>query len=109
MAEIDVFGTDPYWVLFGGEVEQVVRKHCLRVLELCQRHGKEAQAWVQAFIIPEDRETEIVKAIDVMVDCGIRNIAAWGYRGCHLIDIKCARPELVWEILGKSFRRIRAG
>ncbi|MBW1809138.1 MAG: hypothetical protein JRJ19_16020 [Deltaproteobacteria bacterium] len=107
LSDIDIFGTDPYWALFGGDVDEYVRKHCSRVKQLCDKYEKEAQAWVLAFILPEDREEEVTQAIDVMVETGIRNIAAWGYLGCHLIDIKCARPELVWEILGKSFNKIK--
>ena len=107
MPEVDVFGTDPYWVLFGGEVEDYVRRHCLRVKELCVRHGKESQMWVQAFLIPEDREEEVRQAVKIIWNTGIKNIAAWAYRGAHSIDIRCTHPEKVWDILGKSYRKIK--
>ena len=107
MPEVDIFGTDPYWVLFGGEVQEYVRKHCLAVKELCVRYGKESQAWVQAFLIPEGREEEVRTAVKTIWDTGIKNIAAWAYRGAHLIDIRCSQPEKVWDILGKSYRKIR--
>ncbi len=105
--EVDVFGTDPYWVLFGGEVREYVSRHCMEVKRLCDQYGKQAQAWVLAFAVPEGRESEVGTAVEVMLECGIENIAAWAYRGCDLIDIRCARPEMVWEILGKAFSKAR--
>ncbi len=107
MPEVDIFGTDPYWALFGGEVEEYVRRHSLRVKEICVRHAKESQVWVQAFLIPEGREEEVRQAVKAVWNSGIQNIAAWAYRGAHLIDIRCSQPEKVWDILGKSYRKIK--
>jgi hypothetical protein len=107
LPQVDLFGTDPYWVLLGAEVREYVRKHSIRVKELCDLHGKEPQAWVQAFLIPEDREEEVGTAAQTIYDVGIRNIAAWAYRGCHLIDIRCARPDKVWEILTEAYLRFQ--
>ena len=103
---VDIFGTDPYWVLFNKDMEEFVRNHCLRVKNLCDQYGKEAQAWVLAFIIPEGREEEVGGAVDVMYSTGIKNIAAWAYRGCDVIDIMSKNPEKVWEILGKAYKRV---
>jgi hypothetical protein len=105
--EVDVFGTDPYWVVFAGEVDEYVRRHCLRVKEICVRYGKESQVWVQAFLIPEGREEEVRQAVKIIWNAGIQNIAAWAYRGAHLIDIRCSQPEKVWDILGKSYRKVK--
>jgi hypothetical protein len=57
--------------------------------------------------VPEGRESEVGVAVQVMLECGIENIAAWGYRGCDMIDIRCARPEMVWKILGEAFIKAR--
>jgi hypothetical protein len=108
LPEVDIFGTDPYWALFGGEVEEFVGRYCRRVVDLCKRHGKEAQAWVLAFLITEDREAEVGRAAEVIYESGIRNIAAWAYRGSHLIDIRSTNPEKVWDVLGGAYRRLRA-
>jgi hypothetical protein len=107
--DVDIFGTDPYWVLFGAEVEPYVRAQCERVMVLCERHGKEAQAWLQAFLIPEGREGEVETAVRTIHAAGVRNIAAWGFRACEFIDIRCARPERVWEVITRAFRGFRGG
>jgi len=107
MPALDIFGTDPYWVLFNKDMEEFVRSNSLRVKDLCDQYGKEPQVWVLAFIIPEGREEEVGGAVEVMYDAGIRNIAAWGYRGCHVIDIKSKNPEKVWKVLGKAYKKVQ--
>jgi len=103
---LDIFGTDPYWILFGEEVEKFVRGLSMRVKEIADKYEKEAQAWVLAFIIPEGREEEVGAAVETIYDTGIRNILAWGYKGCHVIDITAKQPLKVWEILGEAYRKI---
>lgn len=107
LESVDIFGTDPYWLLFGKEVTSYVGSMSKRVIELCTKYNKEPQAWVLAFLIPEGREEEVGQAVDVMYESGIRNIAAWGFKGCQFIDISCQNPEKVWQILGKAYNRVR--
>lgn len=104
---IDVFGTDPYWILFGKKVDDFVPALSKRVVELCNKYGKEPQAWVLAFIIPQGREEEVGQAVDLIYNEGIRNILAWGFRGCDVIDIKCQAPEKVWKILGEAYGKMQ--
>lgn len=104
---VDIFGADPYWILFNKDLDEYVRAACNRVMEICRQYDKEAQAWVLAFIIPEGREEEVGRAAEIMYETGIRNIAAWGYRGCHAIDISSKNPELVWKILVKAFKKLK--
>lgn len=119
---IEIFGTDPYWISaqqkatsrdLGEEVSEFLRVENFvsyfsqKVYDLCQRYGKEGQIWIQAFKIPEGREQEVATAIDVTYDAGIRNIAAWGFDGCSCISsIRSARPDIVWRIIGESFKRV---
>ncbi|MCD6317678.1 hypothetical protein J7M02_01270 [Candidatus Aerophobetes bacterium] len=119
---IDIFGTDPYWISFeqkaalmgfGGkvlkslEVGKFVGYFSQKTQDLCKKYGKEGQIWIQSFKIPEGREQELTIAIDTAYNVGIRNIAAWGYDGCKsMSSIRSDRPDIVWEILGKAFRKI---
>ncbi len=43
-----------------------------------------------------------------MLQAGVRNIAAWAYRGAHPIDLGCEAPEEVWDAVGEAFRSARA-
>ena len=106
---ISVFGTDPYWQLFGRPMDGFVSGACHRVLELCRRHGKEAQIWVQAFLIPAGREEEVGRAAELAAEAGVKNIAAWAYLGSAFWNHKCEDHEKVWDVLGKSFGKIKSG
>lgn len=103
---VDIFGTDPYWLLFGKKMEQFVGDYSRRVVDICSKYGKEPQGWVLAFLIPDGNEGEVGQAVEIMFDEGIRNIAAWGFRGCEVIDISCRNPEKVWKILGDAYKEV---
>jgi hypothetical protein len=100
---LDIFGTDPYWMVFDRPLDQYVRATARRVMEICDRTGKEAQLWVQAFLIWKDREEEVARAVEIMAEEGITNIAAWAYLGSAYWNHKCQDHEKVWEILGRAF------
>lgn len=107
---IDVFGTDPYWFHFSREMEPFVREWASRVHDLCGRHGKESQIWVQAFRVPAGREAELKAAAFLASDIGIDSLAAWGYEGCAAMSsLACDRPEVVWQILSETFDLLRRG
>jgi hypothetical protein len=40
---------------------------------------------------------------------GIENIAAWAYLGLAFMNHKCEYHLKVWDILGRSFGKIRSG
>jgi hypothetical protein len=104
---ISVFGTDPYWQLFGRPMDEFVAGACRRVLELCRRHGKEAQIWVQAFLIPAGREEEVGRAVELARSEGVENIAAWAYLGLAFMNHKCEDHLKVWDVLGKAYGTIK--
>ncbi len=105
---VQIFGTDPYWFFTNQTPEEFVGQQTARVVELCRFLGKPSQIWVQAFQVPEGREEEVATAVEVAAAGGADYVAAWGYDGCaHISSIASARPELVWETLGRSFRQAR--
>lgn len=106
---LSIFGTDPYWHLFNRPLEEYITGKSRRVLDLCRRHGKEAQIWVQAFLIPAGREEEVGRAAELAAEAGVKNIAAWAYLGSAFWNHKCEDHEKVWDVLGKSFGKIKAG
>ncbi|MBN2224855.1 MAG: hypothetical protein JW765_09300 [Deltaproteobacteria bacterium] len=105
---VDIFGTDPYWIVFGKPVEDYVRTAAKKIAALSARYGKEPQMWVQAYGVPAGREKEVAQAVRVIADEGIRNIAAWSYRGGAPMNLASANPERVWEVLGKAYREVRS-
>ena len=102
---IDIFGTDPYWIIFRKDLDSYVRDASKKVMEISKKYGKEPQMWVQAYKVPAGRESEVGLAVDVIGDEGIRNIAAWSYRGGAPMNLKSDNPNLVWKVLGEAFLR----
>ena len=105
--EIDIFGTDPYWMLWQKPLDEYVRGLTRKVLDMCSRNKKEAQMWVQSFMILEGREEEVGKAAEIMAEEGVKNIAAWSYLGGAFMNHKSQNHEKVWEVLGEVYGKIR--
>ena len=43
-------------------------------------------------------------------EIGASHVAAWSFEGAaSMSQVRCARPDEVWRILGEEFRRLREG
>ncbi len=111
MPEIDIVGTDPYWVprkLTGQDAYNHVRKFADKVMELAGRFSKEPQIWIQLFGIPAGQEPDIELAVKAAVDAGVSNLAAWSYRATSYMSyIRSENPELAWATLIKAYRKAK--
>ena len=106
--DLDIFGCDPYWLLFGAQPEPFVRAFTQRTVEVAERHGRQTQIWVQAFAVPEGREEEIRIGLRTAASLGVTHLAAWSYEATASMDIRCARPDLIWRIVGETFGEMRS-
>jgi hypothetical protein len=105
--DLDIFGCDPYWHLFGTEPEPFVRAYGGAAAEAARRHGRLLQLWVQAFSVPEGREEELRTGLRVAEELGASHVAAWSFAAtATMSQIRCARPDVVWRIIGEEFRRL---
>ncbi len=108
IADLDIFGCDPYWYIWGTEPESFMRVYSERAAEAARRHGRDLQLWVQAFRVPAGREEELRKGLAVAEEVGATHVAAWAYEGTASMSyVRCARPDVVWRIVGEEFRRLR--
>jgi hypothetical protein len=108
IADLDIFGCDPYWYLFGADAERFMRAYGQRAAEAARVHSRSLQLWVQAFSVPEGREEELKLGLAVAAELGATHVAAWSYEGtASMSQIRCARPEVVWRVLGEAFRDLR--
>jgi hypothetical protein len=104
---LDMIAATPYWYIWGQDVEEFVRYFSRKVLTLGEEFHLETQIWVQAFSVPAGREKEVGKAVELIAGLGIKNIAAWSYRGgSPMSAIESANPNLVWRILSEAYRRL---
>ncbi|OHC06638.1 MAG: hypothetical protein A3K50_06515, partial [Planctomycetes bacterium RIFOXYD12_FULL_42_12] len=95
---MDIFGSDPYWYAYKQDVTEFVRNVSNEVLALSKKHNKEPQIWIQGYRVPANGEEEIVTAVDVAYDAGIRNIATWSFEGTDCMTyVRSERPDIVWQ------------
>jgi hypothetical protein len=108
LPNIQIFGTAPYWLLTHLTVEEHVSQQTARVVEICRYLNKPAQIWVHGFGLPEGREDEVATAVEIAAAGGAEYIAAWGYPACERLSLGAsARPEVVWDTIGRAYRRAR--
>ena len=106
--DLDIFGVDPYWYLFGAEAEPFMREYSEAAAVAAKKHNRELQLWLQAFRVPEGREDELRTGVRVAEEIGATHLAAWSYEAtASMSQIRCAQPDIVWQIISEEFRRIR--
>jgi hypothetical protein len=105
--DLDIFGTDPYWYLFGVDPEQFMRVYSRAAAEACRDHGRELQLWLQAFRVPSGREGELRMGVRVAEEVGANYLAAWSFRATESMSrIACKDGERVWSTISEEFRRV---
>ena len=106
--DLDIFGCDPYWYLFGTEAEPFMRAYGEAARSAAEKRSLGLQMWVQAFSVPEGRQEELRTGLRVTGELGATHVAAWSFEGTAAMSkIRCPRPDVVWRIIGEEFRRLR--
>ena len=107
---LDNIGSDPYWLGTPNrgyeDVYKYVYDRAKLNLELCARHGKDHNLWLQTYSNPAEGEDEIIAAADAIYDAGARTIFAWGFRGSDANDYRAMAPERTWYATKAAFERI---
>lgn len=105
---LDMLGTDPYWFALAVDREPFFSAFVEKALGLARRNGLKSQVWVQAFLVPEGREEELKEGLACAAALGADYVAAWSYGASESISrIRCARPDVVWRVIGEAFRALR--
>lgn len=72
-----------------------------RIKVAADKHGVDAQAWLQGFNITSNNLPVLEIYVDEIKKARIGNIAVWGYKGCGIVtDLNPApaeQPQVVWE------------
>jgi hypothetical protein len=106
---LDVFGTDPYWFMASVDPDAFLRAFAGKALAAARANGLRTQIWVQAFRVPEGREEELRAGLHTAASLGADQVAAWSYDATQsMSQLRCARPEVVWRIIGEAFGELRA-
>jgi hypothetical protein len=104
---LDIFGTDPYWYLHGKDCQAFVSEQMEKTMAVCEPRGLTPHFWAQGFGIPSGREHELEIGFNLAVERGAKSIAVWGMRGNAAWDGASENPDLVWDVVGKTFGMLR--
>lgn len=108
ISALDMLGTDPYWFALAVDREPFFSVFVEKALALARRNGLKSQVWVQAFLVPEGREEELREGLRRAAALGADYVAAWSYGASESISrIRCARPDVVWRVIGEAFGELR--
>ena len=105
--DLDVFGTDSYWLLSRGKMslEQAV-SDAKAIRELCQKVKKQSQIWLNCWKIPAGLEEQIYIGGKQLAAVGCDSLYTWSFRGGLGTNEECENPEKAWTALEKLYREL---
>ncbi len=107
LEHLDVFGTDPYWVLHPTGFESWMEDKVQKVANLAKKHGKESEIWIQNFKVKKGEEYLIKKVVDTCKKYGINRVSAWSYKGTYYMSyIRSEDPQKVWQSLLEAYSKV---
>ncbi len=104
---LNIFGTDPYWFLHTKDCREYVASQMQRTMDICTSRNLTPHFWAQGFGIPSGREHELETGFNLAVEMGAKSVAVWGMHGNAAYDGASENPELVWDVVGKTFGKIQ--
>jgi hypothetical protein len=103
---VAIFGTDPYWRSRKLDPAEFVAEQTRKVVAVCKPLSIRPHIWVQAFGLPWGGEHEVEVALRTAATEGATVLAAWGYRAFEPFDIASERPDIVWDLVGRTYRAL---
>jgi hypothetical protein len=108
--ELDVFGTDPYWLLSGRYgFDMDIDGACAytrRVKALCEEKKKSSQIWLNCWRIPAGLERDIYSGGKQLAQVGCDSLYTWSFRGGLGTYEECDQPQAAWNSVVKLYREL---
>ena len=111
IAELDVLGTDPYWLLSNVvmPVPMTLEDACndaKLVKKICEEKNKSSQIWLNCWRIPEGLEEDIYIGGKMLAEVGCDIFCTWSFRGGLGTYEECDKPEKAWNSVVKLYREL---
>ena len=105
--ELDVFGTDPYWLLPQSTMTiEDACKYAGLVKDICRERAKSSQVWLNCWKIPAGREEDVYTGGRKLAEVGCDSLYTWSFRGGLGTYEACDNPELAWRSVVRLYREI---
>ncbi|MDO8587406.1 MAG: hypothetical protein Q7T82_10230 [Armatimonadota bacterium] len=105
--ELDIFGTDPYWLLSNGgmSIEQAC-DYARQTRDICVEQNKISQVWLNGWAIKEGLEEQIYTGGKALAAVGCDSFYTWSFRGAMGTNEECARPDVAWSSVSRLYREL---
>lgn len=104
--DIDIFGTDPYWLPMGKDISFLVDTS-KEALNVCKKYKKTSEIWINCWKIPQGKEEEIYEGTLKIARLAPDKISAWSYKGGMGTNETSDDPLSAWSQLVKAYKKIR--
>ncbi|MHA1311756.1 MAG: hypothetical protein ACTSQO_12660 [Candidatus Helarchaeota archaeon] len=103
---IDVFASDPYWLLFGKSLNYV-EKFTEKTVSIAKKYGINSQLWCLGFLVQRKKELELKEAIKIFDKYNVDSIFTWCFRGAEGMSLSCSNPKKVWDVIGDVYNELK--
>lgn len=105
--ELDIFGTDPYWLLTNGAmtIEQAC-DYAQQTKDICIEKKKTSQIWLNGWAIKTGLEEEVYTGGKALAEIGCDSFYTWSFRGALGTNEECERPDATWASVSKLYREL---
>lgn len=107
IAELDNFGTDPYWLLDMAHItlEQSVDLS-YKCRELALSRGKQSHIWLNGWFIPAGKEKDIYTGGLQLAKAGHDGFYTWSFHGALGTNEESDNPDCVWDYVCKLYKEL---
>jgi N-acetylmuramic acid 6-phosphate etherase len=106
---LDVFGTDPYWQVFGEPAGDFVGRFASLAARAAERAAVVPELWVPAFRLTRADIPDLEAAVGAARAAGIGRLWVWGYEACgHMTSLATPDSSAVWEAAVRALTGDRA-
>ena len=105
--ELDLFGTDPYWLLSRGQMS--IKDACEQarlVREICEENDKASHVWLNCWAIPAGLEEEVYTGGKKLAEVGCDDLYTWSFRGGLGTYEECDNPAKAWDSVVRLYRQL---
>jgi len=105
--ELDIFGTDPYWLLPGNKMNlDDAIEYTRQTRAICDERNKISQVWLNCWKIKAGLEDQIYSGGKALAAVGCDSFYTWSFRGALGTNEECERPDVAWASLTKLYREL---
>jgi hypothetical protein len=105
--ELDVFGTDPYWLLSAGTMTLQEAVACAELARhAAEKNGKISQVWLNCWRIPAGLEGDVYAGGRALAAAGCDSLYTWSFRGGLGTNEECDDAALAWDSVVRLYREL---